>query len=130
MIVAVTVVVAVIDVTNRLRVTKHVKATEAMVVLEGQRSAVASTVDPCGPHINVVVELIHKHNAYIVTAVILGGERLAIVQFLSRAVEETVRGFKAILDGEMDEYPEAAFFNVGTIDDVKKKAEEMTASEM
>ena len=45
-------------------------------------------------------------------------------------VEETVRGFKAILDGEMDEYPEAAFFNVGTIDDVKKKAEEMTASEM
>ena len=30
---------------------------------------------------------------------------------------------KAILDGEMDEYPEAAFFNVGTIEDVKAKAE-------
>ena len=27
------------------------------------------------------------------------------------------------LDGEMDEYPEAAFFNVGTIEDVKAKAE-------
>ena len=27
------------------------------------------------------------------------------------------------LDGEMDAYPEAAFFNVGTIEDVKKKAE-------
>ncbi|MBR3645269.1 MAG: F0F1 ATP synthase subunit beta [Lachnospiraceae bacterium] len=38
-------------------------------------------------------------------------------------VEETVKGFKAILDGEMDKYPEAAFFNVGTIEDVKKKAE-------
>ena len=37
-------------------------------------------------------------------------------------VEETVRGFKAIIDGEMDEYPELAFFNVGTIEDVKKKA--------
>ena len=37
-------------------------------------------------------------------------------------VEDTVKGFKAILDGEMDEYPEAAFFNVGTIDDVIEKA--------
>ena len=38
-------------------------------------------------------------------------------------VEDTVKGFKAILDGQMDEYPEAAFFNVGTIEDVKAKAE-------
>lgn len=38
---------------------------------------------------------------------------------------ETVRGFKAIINGEMDEYPENAFFNVGTIDDVKKKAQKM-----
>ena len=37
-------------------------------------------------------------------------------------VEETIRGFKAILNGEMDEYPETAFFNVGTIEDVKIKA--------
>ena len=42
-------------------------------------------------------------------------------------VRETVRGFKAIIDGEMDDYPELAFFNVGTIDDVKKKAEAMHA---
>ena len=40
-------------------------------------------------------------------------------------LEETVKGFKAIVDGEMDNYPEGAFFNVGTIEDVKKKAEEM-----
>ena len=40
---------------------------------------------------------------------------------------ETIRGFKAIIDGEMDEYPEQAFFNVGTIEDVKKKAEAMKA---
>lgn len=37
-------------------------------------------------------------------------------------LSETIRGFKAIIDGEMDEYPEAAFFNVGTIDDVIAKA--------
>ena len=36
---------------------------------------------------------------------------------------ETIRGFKAIVDGEMDEYPESAFFNVGTIDEVKEKYE-------
>ena len=41
-------------------------------------------------------------------------------------VKETVRGFKAILDGEMDAYPEAAFFNVGTIDEVVEKAKTMT----
>ena len=37
-------------------------------------------------------------------------------------VKETVRGFKAIIEGEMDEYPEAAFYNVGTIDDAIAKA--------
>ena len=40
-------------------------------------------------------------------------------------IADTIRGFKAILDGEMDEYPEAAFFNVGTIEDVKEKAKSM-----
>ena len=37
-------------------------------------------------------------------------------------LEETVKGFKKIIDGEMDEYPEWAFFNVGTIDDIIEKA--------
>ncbi len=40
-------------------------------------------------------------------------------------LSETIRGFKAIIDGEMDEYPESAFFNVGTIDDVRAKYEKM-----
>lgn len=39
-------------------------------------------------------------------------------------LKETIRGFKAILSGEMDDYPEYAFFNVGTIDDVIKKSKE------
>ena len=37
-------------------------------------------------------------------------------------LKETIQGFKMILDGEMDEYPENAFFNVGTIDEVIEKA--------
>ena len=43
-------------------------------------------------------------------------------------LEETIRGFKMILDGDMDEYPEQAFMNVGTIDDVIKKGKEMMAA--
>ena len=37
-------------------------------------------------------------------------------------VEEAVKGFKAIVDGEVDDVPEQAFFNTGTIDDVLEKA--------
>lgn len=40
-------------------------------------------------------------------------------------VKESVKGFKAIVDGEVDDVPEMAFFNTGTIDDVLKKAERM-----
>ncbi len=35
---------------------------------------------------------------------------------------ETIKGFQAIISGEMDKYPEAAFYNVGTIDNVVEKA--------
>ncbi len=40
-------------------------------------------------------------------------------------VKETIRGFRAILDGECDEIPEQAFLYAGTIDDVYKKAKEL-----
>jgi F-type H+-transporting ATPase subunit beta len=40
-------------------------------------------------------------------------------------VRETVRGFKEILDGKVDDLPESAFLLVGTIDDARKKAESM-----
>ncbi|WP_026516063.1 F0F1 ATP synthase subunit beta [Butyrivibrio sp. MC2021] len=40
---------------------------------------------------------------------------------------ETIKGFKAIISGEMDRYPESAFFNVGTIDEVIEKAKQIEA---
>ncbi len=40
-------------------------------------------------------------------------------------LEETIRGFRAIIDGTMDDYPEAAFYNVGTTDDVAAKAKQL-----
>jgi F-type H+-transporting ATPase subunit beta len=41
------------------------------------------------------------------------------------SVADTVRGFKAIVAGEYDHLPEAAFYMVGTIEDAVKKAESM-----
>ena len=38
-------------------------------------------------------------------------------------LKDTLRSFQAIINGDMDAYPEMAFFNVGTIEDVVKKAE-------
>lgn len=42
-------------------------------------------------------------------------------------IEETIRGFKMILDGELDDYPEMAFLNVGTIDDAIAKGDKLMA---
>lgn len=44
-------------------------------------------------------------------------------------IKETIRGFKAIIDGEVDDVPEMAFYNVGTLDDVYAKAKTMEEKE-
>lgn len=45
-------------------------------------------------------------------------------------LKETLRGFKAIVDGEVDNLPEAAFYNVGTLDDAVAKAKQIEAGEI
>ena len=40
-------------------------------------------------------------------------------------LSETLRGFRSILNGDMDAYPEAVFYNVGTIDEAIRKAEHL-----
>ena len=42
-------------------------------------------------------------------------------------IEETIRGFNMIMDGEVDEYPEAAFNLVGSIDDAMEKGKKLMA---
>lgn len=42
-------------------------------------------------------------------------------------IEETIRGFNMIMDGEVDEYPEAAFNLVGSIDDAIEKGKKLLA---
>ena len=54
-----------------------------------------------------------------------GAEKFTGIKGVYVPVSETVKGFKAILSGEADIYPEAAFYNVGTFDDVIKKAKEL-----
>ena len=41
------------------------------------------------------------------------------------SIEETIKGFNMIMDGEVDKYPEAAFNLVGTIDDAIAKGDKM-----
>ena len=40
-------------------------------------------------------------------------------------LKDTLKGFKMIIDGELDDLPEVAFFNVGTIEDTIEKAKEL-----
>ena len=44
-------------------------------------------------------------------------------------IEDTVKGFKKILDGELDHLPEKAFYMVGTIEEAEEKGEELLAEE-
>ena len=43
------------------------------------------------------------------------------------SIEDTIRGFNAIMDGEVDEYPEAAFNLVGTLEDAIEKGKKLLA---
>ncbi len=52
-------------------------------------------------------------------------EKFTGVKGIYVTLSETIKSFKAIIDGEADEYPENAFFNVGTIEDVKEKARQL-----
>ncbi len=43
-------------------------------------------------------------------------------------LEDTIRGFQAIISGEHDELPESAFYMVGTIEDAVEKAQQLEAT--
>ena len=43
------------------------------------------------------------------------------------SIEDTIKGFNMIMDGEVDEYPEAAFNLVGTIEEAIEKGKKIMA---
>lgn len=45
------------------------------------------------------------------------------------SIEDSVKGFKKILDGELDHLPEKAFYMVGTIEEAEEKGEELLAEQ-
>ena len=60
------------------------------------------------------------------------GEYYTVQQFTGLkgelvSIEETIKGFNAIMDGEYDHLPEAAFNLVGTIEQAVAKGEKMLA---
>ena len=43
-------------------------------------------------------------------------------------IEDTIKGFKGIVNGDYDDLPEAAFYMVGTIEDAVKKGDTLKAA--
>jgi len=43
-------------------------------------------------------------------------------------IADTVKGFKEIVEGKHDDLPEQAFYMVGTIEEVRERAEKMAAT--
>ncbi len=54
-------------------------------------------------------------------------EQFSGVEGVAVDIEDTIKGFKMILDGEVDYLPEQAFLNVGTIEDAISKGEQLQA---
>ena len=52
-------------------------------------------------------------------------EKFTGVKGVMVPIDEVIRGFNMILDGEVDHLPEQAFLNVGTIDDAIEKGERL-----
>jgi len=44
-------------------------------------------------------------------------------------IEDTIKGFKAIMDGEMDAYPEQAFYMIGGTNMIAEKAQKLKDEE-
>ncbi len=57
-------------------------------------------------------------------------ERFSGLKGVYVKLEDTISGFEKIVDGEVDDLPENAFFNVGTIADVYEKAEKIKNGEI
>ena len=52
-------------------------------------------------------------------------EQFTGVKGVMVSIEDTIKGFNMILDGEVDNLPEQAFLNVGTIDDAIEKGKRL-----
>jgi F-type H+-transporting ATPase subunit beta len=57
------------------------------------------------------------------------GEQFTGLKGIYVPVEETIESFEQLVDGELDDLPEQAFFNVGNAESAREKARTLTAEE-
>ncbi|MBA3267107.1 MAG: F0F1 ATP synthase subunit beta [Acidimicrobiia bacterium] len=57
------------------------------------------------------------------------GEQFTGIPGVTVSVEETVASFEALVNGELDDIPEQAFFNVGGVDSVREKAKSLSGED-
>jgi len=57
------------------------------------------------------------------------GEQFTGIPGVNVTVEETIESFEQLVDGELDDIPEQAFFNVGGVDSVREKAKTLSKEE-
>ena len=69
------------------------------------------------------MEKYHDHSQY--SGIRRRADRVSADASAVLYCQDTVRSFKAILDGEADDLPEVAFLYVGTIEEARKKAESL-----
>ena len=69
--------------------------------------------------------ILHNGIVWTVDSKSSTAEAVAIKDGKFVAIEDTVRSFKAVVDGEYDHLPEGAFYMVGGIEEAVAKAEKM-----
>jgi F-type H+-transporting ATPase subunit beta len=57
-------------------------------------------------------------------------EQFTGVEGIFVSVDETIESFEQLIEGELDDIPEQAFFNVGGVDSVKEKAKTLSKEEI
>lgn len=78
---------------------------------------------------NLRVDHITKRQAILETVVTTINDFFVGLKGVYVPLAETVKGFAAIVDGQCDDLPEWAFFNVGTLADARKKYADKQAEE-
>ena len=81
-------------------------------------------MDELSPEDQVTVKRARKVQRFLAQPTFVA-EKFTGMKGVYVPLQETIRGFKMIIEGEMDDYPEMAFYNVGTIDEVYEKAKKL-----
>ena len=86
-------------------------------------------MEELGDEDKTTMQTVPERSRNFIQAILCSGELHRRCRKKYVPLKETVRALRPIVEGEMDQYPEAAFFNVGTIDEAIEKAKTLGAEE-